>query len=53
VVLTPWPDDPSAVERSNREAIERLGEVSIDVLPRFDLEPAGAWPTLRLGDARR
>ena len=25
VVLTPWPDDPSIVERSNRDAIERLG----------------------------
>ena len=50
VVLTPWPDDPSAMERSNRDAIERLGAVSTEVLPRFDLEAADAWPTLRPGD---
>jgi dethiobiotin synthetase len=49
VVLTPWPDEPSAVALSNRHAIERLGEVSTEVLPRFDLESADAWPTLRLG----
>ena len=34
VVLTPWPDGPSEVERSNRETIERLGEV-----PVFGLAP--------------
>jgi dethiobiotin synthetase len=50
VVLTPWPDDPSAIERSNRDAIERLGGVSTEVLPRFDLRADDAWPTLRLGD---
>jgi len=27
VVLTPWPSEPSALECSNRETIERLGEV--------------------------
>jgi dethiobiotin synthetase len=47
VVLTPWPDDPSAVERSNRRAIERLGGVSTDALPRLDLSAADTWPTLR------
>ena len=37
VVLTPWPDDPSIVERSNREAIERLGSVPLEPLPELDL----------------
>jgi dethiobiotin synthetase len=53
VVLTPWPDDPSAVELSNREAIERLGEVRTEVLPRLDLDVPESWPTLRPGDGAR
>ncbi len=36
VVLTPWPDRPSLVERSNRETIERLGEIAVAVLRRID-----------------
>jgi dethiobiotin synthetase len=34
VVLTPWPDEPSAMERSNMETIERFGEVPVIGLPR-------------------
>ncbi|MFI4993704.1 MAG: dethiobiotin synthase [Solirubrobacterales bacterium] len=34
VVLTPWPEDPSALERSNRETIARMGEVEVDTLAR-------------------
>jgi dethiobiotin synthetase len=33
VVLTPWPEDPSTIERSNRETIARLGEVPVAALP--------------------
>jgi len=33
VVLTPWPSEPSVMERSNRETIERLGEVEVAALP--------------------
>jgi dethiobiotin synthetase len=33
VVLTPWPDDPSLIERSNRDTIERLGDVQVHTLP--------------------
>jgi len=29
VVLTPWPREPSALERSNRDTIARLGEVEV------------------------
>ncbi len=39
VVLTPWPATPGTVARSNRETIERLGEVPVSVLavvPRAD-----------------
>jgi dethiobiotin synthetase len=32
VVLTPWPQRPDAIERSNRETIERLGEVEVATL---------------------
>ena len=33
VVLTPWPDEPSVMERSNRATIEQLGGVPIHTLP--------------------
>jgi dethiobiotin synthetase len=33
VVLTPWPDEPSTIERSNRATIEQLGGVSVHGLP--------------------
>jgi dethiobiotin synthetase len=32
VVLTPWPDEPGVLERSNVEAIERLGAVEVATL---------------------
>jgi dethiobiotin synthetase len=49
VVLTPWPDDPSAMERSNRSVIERLGEIPTGVLGRLDLAAPDTWPTLLPG----
>jgi len=46
VVLTPWPAEPSAVERSNRETIAALGTVSVRTFERVEVrEPAG-WPPL-------
>jgi dethiobiotin synthetase len=36
VVLTPWPEDPGAIELSNRETIERLGGVEVWTLPRIE-----------------
>ncbi|OLE37273.1 MAG: dethiobiotin synthase [Actinobacteria bacterium 13_1_20CM_3_68_9] len=50
VVLTPWPRDPSAVERSNRDAIQRLGAVLVEPLPALDLGAPESWPSLRPGD---
>jgi dethiobiotin synthetase len=45
VVLTPWPDEPSEMEWSNMETIERFGEVPVVGLPYTDpdsLADAGA-----------
>jgi dethiobiotin synthetase len=39
VVLTPWPEDPDEMLRSNMETIERFGEVPVIGLPYTD--PAG------------
>ena len=50
VVLTPWPDEPSAMERSNRDTIAALGGVEVATLPHTtpdDLATAGA-PLVRL-----
>jgi len=46
VVLTPWPDEPTPIERSNRETIARLGEVEVRTLPRLDLSSPSSWPRL-------
>jgi len=35
VVLTPWPEEPDEIERSNRATIERLGEVEVFALPQL------------------
>lgn len=47
VVLTPWPYRPAEIERSNREAIARLGEVAVEVLPSLALDDPDGWPHLR------
>ena len=36
VVLTPWPEAPGVVERSNRDSIGRLAAVQVATLPRLD-----------------
>jgi dethiobiotin synthetase len=36
VVMTPWPEHPEPIEHSNRETIERLGELAVHGLPRTD-----------------
>jgi hypothetical protein len=46
VVLTPWPDEPLVMERSNRTTIEQLGGVPVHGLPAVspDALPADlAW----------
>jgi dethiobiotin synthetase len=46
VVLTPWPDAPSAIEASNLETIAALGEVRVETVPRLDLRDPARWPAL-------
>jgi dethiobiotin synthetase len=48
VVLTPWPDQPSRIEQSNRETIAALGEVDVQVLPLLKLDQPATWPRLEL-----
>jgi len=48
VALTPWPSEPSVVEASNRQAIERLGQVRTEAVPRIELDDPESWPSLRL-----
>jgi dethiobiotin synthetase len=38
VVLTPWPAEPSVMQRSNAEAIARLGGVEVATLPAVGVE---------------
>jgi dethiobiotin synthetase len=33
VVMTPWPDEPTEMERSNRATVERLADVRVSGLP--------------------
>jgi dethiobiotin synthetase len=55
VVLTPWPEQPSPIELSNRETIAALGEVEVEALPPLASagELAGGqlapWAGRRLG----
>jgi len=49
VVLTPWPERPPAVERSNLETITALGEVEVRTLPWLDLTDPTGWPRLSWG----
>jgi dethiobiotin synthetase len=48
VVLNPWPDEPSEIERSNRETIASLAAVPVLTLPRLDLAEPESWPPLRI-----
>jgi dethiobiotin synthetase len=48
VVLNPWPQDPSEIERSNLETIAALAEVPVLTLPQLDLADPGSWPPLRI-----
>ena len=48
VVITPWPEEPSAMTRSNRETIARLGGVDVATLPHL---PDGMPASLAAGGA--
>ncbi len=46
VVLTPWPAEPTGVERSNRETIAALAALDVHTLPHLDLNDPSSWPAL-------
>jgi len=48
VILTPWPDEPTAIELSNRETIAAVGEVEVQTLPPLDLADPESWPEFQL-----
>jgi dethiobiotin synthetase len=48
VVLTPWPEEPSEIEHSNRETIAALAGVEVRTLPHLDLADPAGWPPLRI-----
>ena len=48
VVLTPWPRDPGAIHRSNRETLRRLGGVELMTMPEIDLRRPAAEPQPQL-----
>jgi len=53
VVLTPWPETPGAIERSNCETIESLAEVEVEALPSVDVEGPDTWNVVEWGFVRR
>lgn len=52
VVLNPWPESPSAIERDNRDAIAALRNVPVLTLPPVDLADPTTWPPLNLPAGR-
>lgn len=46
VVLTPWPEKPDAIQRSNRETVEALGGTPVAALPQLELARPGSWPEM-------
>jgi dethiobiotin synthetase len=48
VVLTPWPQDPDAIQSSNRRTLESLGGVPVAGLPMLDLKNSDSWPRLEV-----
>ncbi len=48
VVLTPWPDEPGALEESNRDTIAELTGIEVLTLDRIDLADPVGWPRLEV-----
>lgn len=48
IVLNPWPEEPSEIERSNRETIASLTGLETLTLPPINLSNPELWPPLRL-----
>ncbi|HET9676013.1 MAG TPA: dethiobiotin synthase [Solirubrobacterales bacterium] len=48
VVLNPWPEEPTEIERNNRKTIAALANVPVHTLPPLDLSSPDTWPPLRI-----
>jgi dethiobiotin synthetase len=48
IVLTPWLEEPTEIERSNKETIAALSNVPVLTLPQLDLADPSSWPALRI-----
>jgi dethiobiotin synthetase len=48
VVLNPWPEEPTEIERNNRETIAALSDAPVHTLPQLDLSDPNSWPPLRI-----
>lgn len=48
IVLNPWPEEPTEIERSNHETIAELAGTPVLTLPRIDLADPESWPPLRI-----
>ena len=48
IVLTPWPEDPSSMEQSNRSTIGALTGTEVLTLPEIDLARPRHWPALEI-----
>lgn len=48
VVLTPWPREPTVMQRSNRETIAAIAGLEVLDLPPLDLTEPASWPALTL-----
>ncbi|HEX6205889.1 MAG TPA: dethiobiotin synthase [Solirubrobacterales bacterium] len=48
IVLTPWPEEPTEIERSNRATIAELAGVPVLTLSEMDLADPDSWPALEI-----
>lgn len=48
VVLNPWPEEPTEIERSNRETLADLSGAPVLTLPLLDLSNPASWPALTI-----
>jgi dethiobiotin synthetase len=46
VILTPWPEQPTEIELSNRKTVASLGEAEVQTLPPLALSDPTTWPAL-------
>ncbi|HEY3552751.1 MAG TPA: dethiobiotin synthase [Solirubrobacterales bacterium] len=52
VVLNPWPEEPTEIERDNHKTIAELGNLRVETLPHLDLNRPETWPLLQIGCRR-